>query len=709
MSIRSILIITALVLTIFLSGCQNNDQESGHLQVFKSTDFAPEKRAWLRDHLPAETVAYLSMPNLWNYLFDPKGDSLHQLHTNPTFQKQINAIKLAAEDNYINLIPRDSHPLFKALMNNQTGPIEIAVINYVAGGPMPNVAMASHFENFSHEQMNALLNQLLTQYTPGIKPQISTEQDKQLWQFSFQNMPHFIQYQASTGQFLMLSGPGATQQKINHLWHKPTDPALNDIIELDKQRDPSGLNLRMWLSPAAIYPLLAGFIPTEQRKKLEMLAINKTQYMWLGTSSNAGKSSLAIHYLMPEAGWRVFLPRSEHSFDITTAGQPDSVMQVALPTRQQWQTAMNQPIIPEKAKKSLQDISDKLNDVFGFEPSELLDAYEQQFYLVNDEAGRWMALKIKDSALHDRLSQQILDVLQEQPLQNKLAGVNIHHMHFSTMEKLYLSTDEPNNNTTDIERYLGLLKEHHYWMQIDDVIYMAKVPQILAELANTDKPTQLSQWLAGQGLDWHNSILAYGTEVDHMPRDIYYFYLTFVQTLADLAGTEIDLFALPTAQELNLPPTGRFSLSVHSDSQGFSVEIDYEYSLAEHILRPEAGMLTVAVVGILAAYAVPAYRDYTLRAKVMQSMTDTAAIKMAVAEHYIANGDFLGATEMLSDLPTFINLDKTTGIITVKLEHIDNSFNDEDLVQLIPEITDMGIVWHCQSNIKKAWLPASCR
>lgn len=706
---RSAVIIIAFALFTFLSGCQENSQETKLLSTFESSDFAVERSAWLRDHLPAETLAYFSMPNLWNYLFDPKGDSLHQLHINPTFQKQINAIKLAAEDNYINLIPRNSHPLFKALMNNQTGPIEIAVINYVVGGPMPNVAMASHFENFSHEQMSALLNQLLTQYTPGSEPQISTEKDKQLWQFSFQNMPHFIQYQANTGQFLMLSGPGATQQKINNLWQKPTDPNLNDIVKLDKQRDPSGLNLRMWLAPAAIYPLLAGFIPTEQRQKLELLAINKTQYLWLGTSSNAGKSSLAIHYLMPEAGWRLFLPRSEHSFDITTAGQPDSVMQMALPTRQQWQTTMNQPMIPDKAKKSLQDISDKLKDVFGFEPGELLDAYEQQFYLVNDQAGRWMALKIKDSALHDKLSQQILDVLQEQPLQNKLAGVNIHHMHFSSIEKLYLGADKSNNNTADIERYLGLLKEHHYWMQIDDVIYMAKVPQILAELANTDKPAQLHQWLAGQGLDWHNSILAYGTEIDHMPRDIYYFYLTFVQTLADLAGTEIDLFALPTAQELNLPTKGRLSLSVHSDQQGFSVEIDYEYSLAEHLIRPESGMLTVAVVGILAAYAVPAYRDYSLRAKVMQSLTDTAAIKMAVSEHYIASGGYSGFDKQLNDLPTYISVDDANGMITVYLKTIDDSFDDEDYVQLIPEISDMGIVWHCQSNIKKAWLPASCR
>lgn len=709
MPIRSAVIITILALTTFLSGCREDSQETKLLPILQSSDFAVEKSSWLRDHLPAETVVYISVPNLWNYLFDPKGDSLHQLQTNPIFQKQITAIKQAAEDNYLGLVPANNQLLLKALLNKQTGPIEIATINYVAGGLMPNVAIGTHFSDFSEAQMIELVNQVLNDYAPGISPELSRQDDKQLWRFDFQNMPNWIQYQEKTGQFLMLSGPGASNEKLNQLWNKPADPALNDVLDLDKRLDPSGLNLRMWMAPATLYQLGAGFVPPEQRQKLEPLAIDKTQYIWLGTSSNAGKSSLAIHYLIPETGWRMFLPRSEHSFDITTAGAPKSVMQIALPTRQQWQTAVNQPMISHDAKSELQEISNNLKDVLGFEPSEMLDAYEQQVYLVNDDAGRWMALKIKDSALHNTLSQQLLGVLDEQPQQNKLAGVTIHHMHFSSIEKLYLSAGKANSNTTDIERYLGLLKEHHYWMQKDDVIYMAKVPQILAELANTDEPTQLSQWLANQGLDWHNSILAYGTEIDDMPRDIYYFYLTFMQTLADLAGTEIDLFALPTAQELKLPPKGRLSLSAHSDRQGFSVEIDYEYSLAEHLIRPETGMLTVAVAGILAAYAIPAYRDYTMRAKIMQSMSYTSVIKMTVAEHYIDSGNFQGATELLPDLPANISLEDATGVITIHLDAIDDSFSDEDYVQLFPEVTESGIAWHCESTVRAKLLPAFCR
>ncbi|KAA3646903.1 MAG: pilin, partial [Proteobacteria bacterium] len=147
----------------------------------------------------------------------------------------------------------------------------------------------------------------------------------------------------------------------------------------------------------------------------------------------------------------------------------------------------------------------------------------------------------------------------------------------------------------------------------------------------------------------------------------------------------------------------------HSDRQGFSVEIDYEYSLAEHLIRPETGMLTVAVAGILAAYAIPAYRDYTIRAKIMEAMMYTTAVKLAVAEHYIATGEFSGSAAQLSDLPANISLEDATGIITIHLDAIDDSFSDEDYVKLFPEVTDTGIAWHCESNVRAKLLPAFCR
>lgn len=91
MPIRFAVTITEFIIT-FLSGCQKDNQESNTLTIFNTQDFAVEKSSWLRDHLPQETLAYVSVPNMWNYLFDPKGDSLHKIQKSPAFQNQIQKI-----------------------------------------------------------------------------------------------------------------------------------------------------------------------------------------------------------------------------------------------------------------------------------------------------------------------------------------------------------------------------------------------------------------------------------------------------------------------------------------------------------------------------------------------------------------------------------------------------------------------------------------
>ncbi|HEX9626855.1 MAG TPA: pilin [Acidiferrobacterales bacterium] len=49
-------------------------------------------------------------------------------------------------------------------------------------------------------------------------------------------------------------------------------------------------------------------------------------------------------------------------------------------------------------------------------------------------------------------------------------------------------------------------------------------------------------------------------------------------------------------------------------------------------------MIVVAIIGILAAIAIPAYQDYTIRAKVTEGLNLTSSAKLAVEETYQANG-----------------------------------------------------------------------
>ena len=49
-------------------------------------------------------------------------------------------------------------------------------------------------------------------------------------------------------------------------------------------------------------------------------------------------------------------------------------------------------------------------------------------------------------------------------------------------------------------------------------------------------------------------------------------------------------------------------------------------------------MIVVAIIGILAAIAVPAYQDYTTRAKVTEAVNAMAPAKTSVSEFYISQG-----------------------------------------------------------------------
>ena len=51
-------------------------------------------------------------------------------------------------------------------------------------------------------------------------------------------------------------------------------------------------------------------------------------------------------------------------------------------------------------------------------------------------------------------------------------------------------------------------------------------------------------------------------------------------------------------------------------------------------------MIVVAIVGILAAIALPAYQDYTVRAKVSEGIARLDEAKTSVAEYYSSNSAF---------------------------------------------------------------------
>jgi type IV pilus assembly protein PilA len=117
-------------------------------------------------------------------------------------------------------------------------------------------------------------------------------------------------------------------------------------------------------------------------------------------------------------------------------------------------------------------------------------------------------------------------------------------------------------------------------------------------------------------------------------------------------------------------------------------------------------MIVVAIIGILAAIAIPAYQDYTIRAQVSEGLSLASDIKAGVAEYMAQTGDWpvglveagLGSTAILTDKSgRYVeSLDVTNGTITVIYGKDVNSKIDTKILSIQPLVNENGdVVWMC--------------
>jgi type IV pilus assembly protein PilA len=141
-------------------------------------------------------------------------------------------------------------------------------------------------------------------------------------------------------------------------------------------------------------------------------------------------------------------------------------------------------------------------------------------------------------------------------------------------------------------------------------------------------------------------------------------------------------------------------------------------------------MIVIAIVGILAAIALPAYQDYTVRAKVSEAMVTLAEAKTTIAEFYSANNylpdDAANAginTNPNTDIVASLKYDSDGGEpilqAVVKQAIIPNGTSTYSFV--LSGLTASGnrIIWVCKPNdaslaatgaaMESKYLPANCR
>jgi type IV pilus assembly protein PilA len=129
-------------------------------------------------------------------------------------------------------------------------------------------------------------------------------------------------------------------------------------------------------------------------------------------------------------------------------------------------------------------------------------------------------------------------------------------------------------------------------------------------------------------------------------------------------------------------------------------------------------MIVVAIIAILAAIAIPAYQDYTIRTQVSDGLSLASGAKTAVAEFYQNRGRWPGsntsaglaaANSITGNFVTSVTVG-ASGVVTAQYGNQANNAIQSSSVRLTPSSAGGSVQWTCSSpNIAARYLPTQCR
>lgn len=127
-------------------------------------------------------------------------------------------------------------------------------------------------------------------------------------------------------------------------------------------------------------------------------------------------------------------------------------------------------------------------------------------------------------------------------------------------------------------------------------------------------------------------------------------------------------------------------------------------------------MIVVAIIGILAAIAIPSYQEYTGRAQVSEAMTLTSGVKAPLLEWMHGRGNYPNDIASLTDSTSgkyvetvVISGSVSAPVITATMRMTGVSADLQGQTFILSS-TDGGNIWLCNTgSIPQNYLPTTCR
>jgi Tfp pilus assembly protein PilE len=263
-----------------------------------------------------------------------------------------------------------------------------------------------------------------------------------------------------------------------------------------------------------------------------------------------------------------------------------------------------------------------------------------------------------------------------------------------------------------------------WWTEEGDWAIFAKVPQALSDRSAAGPDASMEDWFKAHAYQGQRTVAGFAATSHGAQRDAYYTYLSILQAMTGVAGSDGDIAALPSAHTLGLPDKGVIGAGLEIDKETLGLSVTYEQSPVEIAGAGggATGMATVATAAIIAAIAIPQYQTYIIRSQVSAAQAGMQEVQQAVASKRLASGKFpatnsaagLGAPESLGgDYLGSVEIGpggEIIGTFDTTPPHKTNQKLEGGQLVLTPSVEGKSVQWRCSAEgIDPKYLPASCR
>lgn len=668
-------------------------------------DRLPTAAPWLHDVLPDETLAYARIPHPFGMLSAPKGNALDPAMRSDANIEAIRKIREGITANVVPRIPAFEDLRLRMLEAHLIAPVEIAVLAL----PAPSVLVATRLDVQTGDAFEALLTQLGEQGA-GLAL-LAPLDERGVGQIEGLPVPAFVRF--DSGRLLLNVGPAATPESFDTVLAGLVDNTDHAMRAMERRVDASGQGIFFWVNTERALAMATVMMQPDQFEQITDAGLDKTSSVGLGWGVADGKGRISIVAdLRPEYD-RGFVPEVNIDLKAKSVGEPDGLILVAIPTASEF-ARIEARVLDALETDEISDWeelkADMLDEV-GFSVADLLNAVGPELLLIFDDAGDYGALRIRDRKLWDRILGSMAASMESEPENRRIGGHTYYH--WAIDSELMDLDDAPETESHWFAELLARVKDHSYWTYEGDHLYFASVPQILIDRHELGADTDLAAWLQNrQRIDTSAAFLSLSGTSSKLPERVYAVYLEILQALADAALTDIDLWSMPTARQLNLPRTGTLGFTLSLGNPTLAAEFTFENNPAEFL----GGAGGIFMVGMVAAIAIPAYQDYTIRAKITGGIEMSEETQRAVTEYHADTGQFPGQGEAAGlSRYTGASNDVQSIIVEPGTGRIVINYSVEQLpeggqIYLRPFLDEAGdLQWECTGTFEDNHLPTHCR